>query len=97
MFKKKDVSQKFVSSSSLWLVGILGMSLFCYFNKDFNFSKLTQVFDLANAASTIVLCSIPIAFPCYLVYSVYMRIKQSNIEHDDSIKEQQNKKNNEGE
>ncbi|WP_426750990.1 hypothetical protein [Enterobacter cloacae complex sp. 418I7] len=97
MFKKKDVSKKFVSSSTFWLVGILGMSLFCYFNKDFNFSKLTQIFDLANAASTIVLCSIPIAFPCYLVYSVYTRIKQSNIEYEDSIKEQQNKKNNEGE
>jgi len=97
MFNKKDVSKKFVSSSTFWLAGILGMSLFCYYNKDFDFSKLTQIFDLANAASTIVLCSIPIAFPCYLVYSVYMRIKQSNIEHEALIKGQKNKNNNEGE
>ncbi|WP_336654353.1 hypothetical protein [Leclercia adecarboxylata] len=97
MFKKKDVSQKFVSSSTFWLVGILGMSLFCYFNKDFNFSKLTQIFDLANAASTIVLCSIPIAVPSYLMYSVYVRIKQSNKEHMESIKENKNTNNYDGE
>lgn len=97
MFNKKDVSKKFISSSTFWLVGILGMSLFCYYNKDFDFSKLTQIFDLANAASTIVLCSIPIAFPCYLVYSVYMKIKISNIEHEALAKEKQNKNNNDGE
>ena len=68
MFNKKDVSKKFISSSTFWLVGILGMSLFCYYNKDFDFSKLTQIFELANAISAIILCSIPIAAPTYLMY-----------------------------
>lgn len=81
---------KLKSTSTLWLISIIALSIFCYFNKDFNFSKITEVFDVVNYGSSILMMSIPMVVTAYIVYSVFIRLRKSKREYDAWIEENKN-------